>query len=46
VLLAVLETIAVPEHLANHNLSVTECLNQILSTFLHGVLTEKARRTL
>jgi AcrR family transcriptional regulator len=46
VLLAVLETIAVPKHLASQNLSVTACLNQILSTFLHGVLTEKGRRTL
>jgi AcrR family transcriptional regulator len=46
ILLAILETIAVPKHLASHNLSVTECLNQILSTFLHGVLTEKGRRTL
>ncbi|MBV9129158.1 MAG: TetR/AcrR family transcriptional regulator [Verrucomicrobia bacterium] len=46
VLLAVLETIAVPKHLVTHNLSLTECLNQILSTFLHGVLTEKGRRTL
>jgi AcrR family transcriptional regulator len=45
-LLAVLETIAVPKYLASHNLSVTECLNQILATFLQGVLTEKGRRTL
>ena len=45
VLLAVLETIAVPKHLASHDLSVTECLNRILSTFLNGVLTEKGRRT-
>jgi AcrR family transcriptional regulator len=46
VLLAVLETIAVPKHLASHDLSLTECLNRILSTFLYGVLTEKGRRTL
>jgi TetR/AcrR family transcriptional regulator, cholesterol catabolism regulator len=46
VLLAVLETIAVPKHLANHDLSLTECLKQILSVFLNGVLTEKGRRTL
>ncbi len=45
VLLAVLETIAVPKHLASRDLSVTECLNRILSTFLNGVLTEKGRRT-
>lgn len=45
VLLAVLETIAVPKHLASQHLSVAECLNRILSTFLHGVLTEKGRRT-
>ena len=44
VLLAVLETIAVPKHLASRDLSVTECLNRILSTFLNGVLTEKGRR--
>jgi AcrR family transcriptional regulator len=44
-LLAVLEKIAVPKHLASHDLSLTECLNQILSTFLHGVLTGKGRRT-
>jgi TetR/AcrR family transcriptional regulator, cholesterol catabolism regulator len=46
VLLAVLETIAVSKHLASHDLSLTECLNRILSTFLYGVLTEKGRRTL
>jgi AcrR family transcriptional regulator len=46
VLLAVLETIAVPKYLANHDLSLTECLKQILSVFLNGVLTEKGRRTL
>jgi AcrR family transcriptional regulator len=46
VLLAILETIAVPKHLASHNLSLTACLKQILSTFLHGVLTEKGRHTL
>lgn len=46
ILLAILETIAVPKHLASHNLSLTECLNRILSTFLHGVLTEKGRHSL
>jgi AcrR family transcriptional regulator len=46
VLLAILETIAVPKHLAGHDLTVTECLNRILSTFLQGVLTEKGRRSL
>jgi TetR/AcrR family transcriptional regulator, cholesterol catabolism regulator len=45
VLLAVLEKIAVPKRLASHDLSLTECLNRILSTFLHGVLTEEGRRT-
>jgi TetR/AcrR family transcriptional regulator, cholesterol catabolism regulator len=46
VLLAGLETIAVPRHLASHDLSLTECLNRILSIFLYGVFTEKGRRTL
>ncbi len=46
VLLAVLETIAVPKHLASHDLSLTECLKRILSVFLTGVLTEKGRRTI
>ncbi len=46
ILLAVLDTIAVPKHLASHNLSLAQCLNQILSTFLLGVLTEKNRQTL
>ena len=45
VLLAVLETIAVPKHLANRDLSLTECLNRILSTFLQGILTEKGRHS-
>ncbi|MBV8330222.1 MAG: TetR/AcrR family transcriptional regulator [Verrucomicrobia bacterium] len=44
--LAVLETIAVPKHLAAHDLTLTECLNRILSTFLKGVLTEKGRHNL
>jgi AcrR family transcriptional regulator len=46
VLLASLETIAVPKHLASHDLTVTECVRRIISTFLHGVLTEKGRRNL
>src|SRR5262249_535291 len=46
ILLAILETIAVPKHFASHNLTVTECLNRILSTFLCGVLTEKGRHSL
>jgi len=45
-LLAVLETIAVPKHLAACDLTITECLNRILSTFLKGVLTEKGRHNL
>ena len=45
VLLAVLETIAVPKNLANRDLSLTECLNRILSTFLHGILTGKGHHT-
>jgi AcrR family transcriptional regulator len=46
VLLAGLETIAVPKYLASHDISVTECLNRILSIFLRGVLTEEGRRKL
>jgi AcrR family transcriptional regulator len=46
ILLAILETIAVPKRLAGHDLTVTECVSRILSTFLHGVLTEKGRRNL
>jgi AcrR family transcriptional regulator len=46
IFLAILETIAVPKHLAAHDLTVSECLNRILSTFLEGVLTEKGRRNL
>jgi AcrR family transcriptional regulator len=46
ILLAVLETIAVPKHLAARDLTLTECLNRIFSTFLKGVLTEKGRRNL
>jgi TetR/AcrR family transcriptional regulator, cholesterol catabolism regulator len=45
ILVAVLEKIAVPERVASHDLSLTECVNHILSTFLHGVLTGKGRRT-
>jgi AcrR family transcriptional regulator len=43
VFLAILETIAVPKHLAAHDLTLTECLKRILSVFLEGVLTEKGR---
>jgi TetR/AcrR family transcriptional regulator, cholesterol catabolism regulator len=46
IFLAILETIAVPKHLAAHDLTLTECLKWILSTFLKGVLTEKGRRNL
>jgi TetR/AcrR family transcriptional regulator, cholesterol catabolism regulator len=46
IFLAILETIAVPKHLAAHDLTLTECLKWILSTFLEGVLTEKGRRNL
>jgi AcrR family transcriptional regulator len=46
IFLAVLETIAVPKHLAAHDLTLTECLNRILSTFLKGVLTDKGRHNL
>jgi len=46
VLLAILETIAVPKRLARQDLSLSQCLNRILSTFLQGVLTEKGRRLL
>jgi TetR/AcrR family transcriptional regulator, cholesterol catabolism regulator len=46
IFLAILETIAVPKHLAARDLTLTECLNRILSTFLKGVLTEKGRRNL
>ena len=39
-------TIAVPKRLARQDLSLSQCLNRILSTFLQGVLTEKGRRLL
>jgi TetR/AcrR family transcriptional regulator, cholesterol catabolism regulator len=46
IFLAILETIAAPKHLAARDLTLAECLNRILSTFLKGVLTEKGRRNL